>query len=185
MGVKTTRVSKRVLKTALEAFAEFRASRHAVEANAYAWIMQIGLKALSSPADDAGRLKLIRHLTKACCEDGYVSKNFVNALSNGPIWAEGWTAEESERMTKEVFGDWPMPKSWSRNITRSGDIPKPLDVRRSRFKVEDWHRVKELKKLEAQRQRQRRQMSEDEQEGEGVSEKERGVPVHVQQQKQR
>lgn len=152
MGVKTTRVSKRVLKTALEAFSEFRSSRHAVEQNAYAWIMQIGLKALSSPADDAGRQKLIRHLSKACCEDGYVSKNFVNALSNGPIWAEGWTAEESERMTKEVFGDWPMPKSWSRNIRRSGDIPKPIDTRRSRFRVEDWHRVKELKRLKAQQQ---------------------------------
>ena len=154
MGVRTTRVSKRVLKTALEAFAEYRSSRHAMEPNAYAWIMQIGLKALSSPADDASRWKLIRHLTKVCCEDGYVSRNFLNALSNGPIWAEGWTAEESERMTREVFGDWPMPKSWSRNVTRSGDLPKPIDVRRSRFKVEDWHRVKELKRLAAKAQQQ-------------------------------
>ena len=163
MGVKTTRVSKRVLKTALEAFAEFRSSRHAMEPNSYAWIMQIGLKALSSPADDAGRLKLIRHVTKACCEDGYVSKNFLNALSNGPIWAEGWTAEESERMTKEVFGDWPMPKSLSRNITRSGDLPTPIDIRRSRFKVEDWHRVKELKRLAKAQQQQQLPLEEEEQ----------------------
>lgn len=139
MSVKTTKVSKRVLKTALEAFTEFRSSRHVVEPNAYAWVMQIGLKALSSPADDEARARLTRHLSKTCCGDGYVSKNFVNALSNGPIWTEGWTAEESDRLTKEIFGEWPIPKSWSRNITRSGDIPTRKDFRRSRAGVEDWH----------------------------------------------
>jgi len=161
MRVKTTSVSKRVLKTALEAFTEFRSSRHAVEPNAYAWIMQIGLKALSSPADDVGRTKLIRHLSKACYKDGYVSKAFVNALSNGPVWAEGWTVEESGRMTKEIFGDWPLPKSWSRNITRHGDIPERKDIRRSRFKVEDWHLAKaKLKAQQQQQQQQQRQQEE-------------------------
>jgi len=157
LSVKTTKVSKRVLKTALEAFTEFRSSRHAVEPNAYAWIMQIGLKALSSPADDMARVRLIQHLSKACCEDGYVSKNFVNALSNGPIWVEGWTAEESEIMTKEIFGDWPMPKSWSRNISRSGDIPKRIDIRRSRTKSEDWHLAKQQMKARRQTRTSRRE----------------------------
>jgi len=139
MSIHTTRVSKKVFKTVLEAFTEFRASRHIIEPNAYAWVLQVGLKALSSPTDSGGRTKLIRHLSKACIDDGFVSKSFVAALSNGPIWTKGWTADESKKMTMEVFGDWPLPKSWSRNVKRAGDLPSRVDMRRTRVQPEDWH----------------------------------------------
>ena len=130
-----TRVSKSLFKTSLECFTELRASRFKMTPTAYVCVLEIGLKTLSSPADNSARSRFVRHLAKACKEDGFVSDRFVSSLSNGRVWAEGWTAKNSLELTKELFADcWPFPKTWSRNLNsrRSGELPTKKSLRRSR-----------------------------------------------------
>lgn len=127
-------VNEATLDIVVETYEKFQESRHPVDDKAYVWLLQAGLTAMSGPAYNSRRTEFIRIVTKSCCDNGLLSNGFVVALANSPVWNEGWTIEASNRLTKEHFGSWPLPLSWSRNIKNK---PRDIDTRRRRFQLED------------------------------------------------
>mmetsp|Transcript_13609 Transcript_13609/g.22184 ORF Transcript_13609/g.22184 Transcript_13609/m.22184 type:complete len:225 (-) Transcript_13609:1678-2352(-) len=104
----------------------------------YIWLLEIALKVSPSPNNDKRQAELVTKLFEQCCKDGFLSSKFVKKLSpfsQGPFYDGGWTAEDSERICKELFGDPPcFPSGWSRNLKRGQEQPpQPNDlVRNSR-----------------------------------------------------
>jgi len=125
------------LDAMLVTYEEFKASRHAVGSEACTWLLQTGLRALSAPKYNSKRTKFIRILTRDCCDQGLLSNSYVEALANSPIWIEGWTTEASERITGDLFGNWPLPLSWSRNILKKSLLPQEINVKRTYFRPEN------------------------------------------------
>lgn len=120
-----------VLSVGLQTFWAWRESRFGINSFAYAWLLEIGLKVLSSPKDNKKREDFIKNLTKHCCKDGLMSRKFVRELADGVVYDEGWTAEESKRMCDEVLGEPPFPFQWSRNLPQGQDHPpQPIDLER-------------------------------------------------------
>jgi hypothetical protein len=133
-----------VLDLAVDAFDELRRSHHQVEGLHYSRLLQVGLLALSRPENDNVRSEFVSQLFSDCCEDGRLSKPFLQALANGPVYRDGWTAAESARIVGELLGlspqrrdrrPWPLPPSWTRNVRQGGLLPDPHDVVRTRFEV--------------------------------------------------
>lgn len=136
-AAKAAEINENTLDIVVETYEKFQASRHTVDENAYTWLLQTGLRVMSAPHYDRRRIKFIRTLTRACCENGLISKSFVAALANSPTWKEGWTIEASDCLTKEYFGHWPLPLSWSRNIRNKSLLPREIDAKRRHFRIEE------------------------------------------------
>ena len=114
---------------AVDVFSDMQESYHQVGAMEYTRILQIGLLALSRAENNSARTNFMRRIVKKCAEAGLVSGPFVTVLSNGQVFKDGWTVEESERVVQELF-PWPFPASWSRNINDPKMLPKKRDLRR-------------------------------------------------------
>ena len=128
---KAHQIDHTILEVGLATLKKNKESRHHVDSLSYTRILQIGLGAMCAPEDNMKREKFLRDLVKDCCEDGLVSKGFVSALANSPMWSDGWTIEESEKYTMEFFGCWPIPNSWTRNIKNANLLPTPEDTQRT------------------------------------------------------
>ena len=110
----------------LATFSELRISRHHVDAASYGRLLGIGLRVLSAAEDDGRRGAFLEEIIARCKDDGLVSKKFILSLDGGPSGSGdarrfgrdggGWTAEESARVTRHYFGEWPLNKNWSRNV---------------------------------------------------------------------
>jgi pentatricopeptide repeat protein len=130
------------LALALDAFDELRRSHHQVEGAHYSRLLEVGLLSLSRPEDDRARSEFVSRLFADCCEAGHLTKPFVQALANGPVYRDGWTAEESARAVSDLVAPgrrgpppWPLPASWTRNVRQIGLLPEPRDAVRTRFDV--------------------------------------------------
>ncbi len=86
------------------------------------------MKVLSSQSDDERRQEFIKELFEQICIDGLLSSTFLNKLTNGPFYEEGWTKDESEWLCNELLGDPPFPTSWSRNLKDEKHRPSADDI---------------------------------------------------------
>lgn len=124
-----------ILDFSISILENYRASRHRVSFMAYVWLLQVGLNVLGTPEYDDTRCDFIHQLVKDCCEDGLLSKAFVRALANGPVYYDGWTRGESALLVEEFFPDWPLPWEWSRNLQDENNIPKRDDAKRTSTEI--------------------------------------------------
>lgn len=123
---------KDILNLASKTFQYLKESRHVVDPLAYSCLLQIVLQALSRPESDNARTEKVTQIVQDCCEDGLVSKGLVRALTNGPVYESGWTLSESEELTTTLFPDWPLPPSWTRNISNDAVLPTQSDFQRTK-----------------------------------------------------
>lgn len=96
----------------------------------YSMLLHLGLETLRRPDHDGARAQFITKLIEKCREDGLVSNYLVRALANSVALSEGWTVEESARLTYEHFPHWPLPYSWYRHVPPEYH-PSPNDTRRT------------------------------------------------------
>jgi hypothetical protein len=114
-----------ILELATNTLNDMRKSRHQVDYVSYSLLLQVGLEALSGPDEEEARSQFVETLFKDCCEDGLVSKLFVRALADSPVYETGWTLEACKELTNQLFDTWPLPYSWSRNLASPRYQAKP------------------------------------------------------------
>ena len=130
--------SIKILDTTMEVFDKLRASRHTLDCLHYSRLLQVGLVVLSKEESNPIRSSFIEHVVSDCKQAGLVSSPLLQALSNGPIYPSGWTAEESVRLIVELFPQWPLPPAWMRNVKPESMLPKESDRWRRAF-VHSYH----------------------------------------------
>mmetsp|Transcript_25785 Transcript_25785/g.39612 ORF Transcript_25785/g.39612 Transcript_25785/m.39612 type:complete len:300 (+) Transcript_25785:2-901(+) len=139
--LKTASVSVTVgdadlLDLAVTIFDKFRASRHHVDHLSYTWVLQTGLVALAEPHYNAIRSEFVTQLYQDCCENGLISNSFLRALANGPVFHQGWTIEESARLTRKLLAEVKPGPEVCRNVKIQQFMPSLSDTKRTRFRVE-------------------------------------------------
>eukprot|EP00547_Thalassionema_nitzschioides_P009758 CAMPEP_0194226636 /NCGR_PEP_ID=MMETSP0156-20130528/42258_1 /TAXON_ID=33649 /ORGANISM="Thalassionema nitzschioides, Strain L26-B" /LENGTH=573 /DNA_ID=CAMNT_0038959063 /DNA_START=151 /DNA_END=1872 /DNA_ORIENTATION=- len=118
----------------LKVFDYYRLSRHPLDVMSYVWLLELGLKAFSTQDHDHDRQEFVVDIVNDCCNDGFVSGAFVRKLSNSETYYEGWTIEESRDIVAELFSQWPLPASWSRNVITEQHV-KESDLKRKNFEI--------------------------------------------------
>lgn len=124
-----------VLDIAVETLDKLRASRHTVGCLHYSRLLQVGLFAMSRAEHKDVRTAFVTQIVDDCAEDGLISAPLLRAISNGPAYYDGWTVEESARVTETVFPDWPLPYSWTRNVKQQGHTPSRSDLKRTGYDI--------------------------------------------------
>jgi hypothetical protein len=124
-----------VLEVAMTTFDQLKQSHHVVDCLHYSRLLQTALLALSREEDNAQRSELVRDIVAECCEQGLVSRPLIRALANGQIYYDGWTIEESMRSLDDLFPEWPLPSSWTRNVRQRGLFPQRSDFTRRNFEI--------------------------------------------------
>lgn len=125
--------SPQVLDLAVEVFEKLKASRHIIECLHYSRLLQVGLLGLSKSKSSEVRNSFIEQVVSDCKEAGLVSSALLQALSNGPVFVDGWTLDESKRVVCNIFPQWPLPSSWIRNVKQEGLFPKEEDLCRTMY----------------------------------------------------
>jgi hypothetical protein len=125
--------SPQVLDITVDVFEKLRASRHMISCLHYSRLLQVGILALSKDQSNQVRTSFIEHVVTECKEAGLISSPFLQALGNGPIFADGWTVYESRRMVGDLFPQWPLPESWTRNVKQTDLLPQRIDLKRTIF----------------------------------------------------
>lgn len=128
-------LSPSILDLAIEVFDHLRESHHVVDSLHYSRLLQVGLLALSRSEHDETRGAFVKQLFRDCCNDGHVSRPLIQELADGRIYSDGWTADASAQMVEELFPDWPLPSSWTRNVRQEGLIPRRHHLRRRSYFV--------------------------------------------------
>ncbi len=111
-------------------FDKYRESPNPIDFNAYSLLLHVGLDTLNRPEHNDARTHFVTRLMESAREDGLVSSQLVRTLANSRVYAEGWTKEESARLTNELFHSWPIPHSWMRNVP-TAHHPDFRDTRRT------------------------------------------------------
>jgi len=111
------------LDIAVDTFDKLRESHHMLHCLHYSRLLQVGILALSRPENDGVRTAFLEQIYRDCCDDGLISEPFLRALANGPVFPDGWTVQESTRITAEMFPTWPLPASWTRNVKPHNLLP--------------------------------------------------------------
>ena len=117
-----------VSQLARDQFEKLRDSRHPLEPQHYARMVQITIYALSKESDNERRRIALYKFINDCKEDGLVSNRLLRALLDSPIYKTGWTIEESRYMMSECFPHFPFPVSWTRNVRQYKLIPVERDL---------------------------------------------------------
>jgi hypothetical protein len=125
--------SFQILDVTMEVFERLRSSRHTLDCLHFSRLLQVGLVVLSKEEANQVRISFLKHVITECKEAGLISSPMLQALSNGPIYPTGWTAEESVRMVTEHFPQWPLPPAWMRNVKPESMLPKESDRWRRSF----------------------------------------------------
>jgi len=127
-ATKCARRRRETLKLATETFEAMKHSRFQYDSYPYSLLLQIGLDALSGPKDDDERILFVENLLVDCSEDGLVSSTFLQAIMNSRTYATGWTKDAKQELIQRFFSEWPLPQSWSRNVSNPRSIPLPNHV---------------------------------------------------------
>ena len=85
-----------VLDLAIDVFEKLRGSHHMMECIDYTRLLQVVLLALSRPMNDKQRKYLVTKIIKEAQEYGFVDTPLLQALANGPVYSDGWTAKASQ-----------------------------------------------------------------------------------------
>jgi len=117
------RKRRETLTLATETFEAMKNSRFQYDSVPYCLLLQVGLDALSAPRDDDERTLFVENLLADCSEDGLVCGNFLQALIRSRTYSTGWTAQAREELMDQVFPQWPLPQSWSRNLSNPRLLP--------------------------------------------------------------
>lgn len=93
-----------------------RESRFGINALAYEWLLEIGLKVLQSPEMHKRREDFVHSLLKQCCTDGFLSSKFMDKINS--LEEEHLVEGEGEnKIFNKHIGKPPFPATWSRNIS--------------------------------------------------------------------
>ena len=125
--------SVQILDITMEVFEKLRNSRHNIDCLHYSRLLQIGLQVLSREEANQIRTSFIENVLTGSKEAGLVSSPLLYAISNGIIYPNGWTADESQRVIAEFFPQWPLPSAWTRNVKPEIMLPKESDRWRRDF----------------------------------------------------
>ena len=110
-----------VLALAQQIFDDFRQSRHTLNHNSYATLLQVGLRAHLGPDRCETRKEFVETIFEECCEDGLVSNIFVRTLVDD-------YSVECRDLVNRTLREWPHPASWSRNVRNSMNQCAPSDI---------------------------------------------------------
>ena len=132
-ATKCAKSSVQILDITMEVFERLQKSRHNIDCLHYSRLLYVGIHVLSREEANQVRASFMEHVLKGCKEAGLVSSPLLNALSNGPIYPTGWTADESQRVLAEFFPQWPIPAAWTRNVKPEHMLPKESDRWRRDF----------------------------------------------------
>jgi hypothetical protein len=132
---KCAKSSVKILDTTMEVFNKLKNSRHTIDCLHYSRLLQVGLQVLSKQDSSALRNSFIEHVLSDCKQAGLVSSPLLYAISNGPIYPNGWTVDESQRVLAENFPQWPLPAAWTRNVKPDNMLPKESDRWRRDFTI--------------------------------------------------
>lgn len=102
-----------------------------VTSQSYKLFLQIILKVLCNEKER--RDQMLEKILEMCFHDGLLSSDVISVLSNGTLYYPGWTKAESRAVTDKIFGDWPLPLAWSRNVKSK---PKRQDLVRTVYHME-------------------------------------------------
>ena len=123
-----------VLKLALMTMQDFRNSRHGANHVGYTTLLYVGINVYSGLNDVEKRKSFIAELLEECSDDGLVSGSFVRGIANSNVYHQGWTVKERAQLINELFGDWPLPLSWTRNVPEKF-LPVSADAERQSSKI--------------------------------------------------
>ena len=104
------------LKMSIDVLHKYKSSKHRLDSMSYVFIIKAGLKTLRQPENDDERTDFIHEVVDNCKDDGLLTRKFAKELVNGAIYNTGWTGEESERIVQDLFHEFPVPASWTRNV---------------------------------------------------------------------
>lgn len=93
-----------------------RESRFGVNALAYEWVLEIGLKVLSSPEKHDRREQFVMSLLKQVCKDGFLSPKFISMLRSLEAEERSFMKEGEEKMFNKYLAQPPFPATWNRNV---------------------------------------------------------------------
>ena len=128
---KCARRRRDTLKLATETFDAMKKSRFRYDSSPYCLLLQVGLEALSGPRDSQERTVFVENLLSDCGEDGLVNGTFLETIVNSRTYSTGWTEKAKQELIDQLFREWPLPKSWSRNVSNPERLPQPSHVERS------------------------------------------------------
>jgi hypothetical protein len=91
-----------------------RESRFGINSIAYEWLLEIGLKVLSSPNHER-RAVFVESLLNQVCKDGLLSSKFISMVRALEEEERLATEEGEEEVFDRYLGRPPFPFTWSRN----------------------------------------------------------------------
>jgi hypothetical protein len=107
--------SIRIYNVAVKAFHLLDCSHHSPDHFSYKYLLQAGIKVLSTQSDKSKLNNFLKVAIKRCCDNGQLSRGVLQVIS-------GFANILEETM------DWPPPKSCSRNISNPEFLPVHPDV---------------------------------------------------------
>eukprot|EP00816_Leptocylindrus_hargravesii_P011185 CAMPEP_0196824550 /NCGR_PEP_ID=MMETSP1362-20130617/92296_1 /TAXON_ID=163516 /ORGANISM="Leptocylindrus danicus, Strain CCMP1856" /LENGTH=613 /DNA_ID=CAMNT_0042204847 /DNA_START=288 /DNA_END=2129 /DNA_ORIENTATION=- len=114
-----------VLDVAFQTFRMLKSSRHEPDNITYKHFVRAIIKSCHVQKT---KKNLLHGIIKMCCEDGQLCQGIINFITHGPFEENGgWiSAQDAETLTVSLFGDWPVPKNWSRNLKIRDLAPNSL-----------------------------------------------------------
>lgn len=122
------------LRISIDVLHKYKTSRHRMDSMAYVFILKSGLKTLRHQENDNDRTEFIHDIINNCKDDGLLTRKFVRELVNGGIYHTGWTGEESKRIVRNNFQEFPIPGSWTRNVQEE-HAPNEFHFTRTNWEV--------------------------------------------------
>jgi hypothetical protein len=122
---KCSKSRPEVLHLATYTLNDLRKTRYELNFALFNVMLQIGLDALPGTDNDDERLSFVTRLIEDCCDEGLISNSFVRTLATS----------HCAELTKQYFSQWPLPLSWTRNITNQRYLPRPEDVIRTNTRI--------------------------------------------------
>eukprot|EP00814_Leptocylindrus_danicus_P013369 CAMPEP_0116004138 /NCGR_PEP_ID=MMETSP0321-20121206/434_1 /TAXON_ID=163516 /ORGANISM="Leptocylindrus danicus var. danicus, Strain B650" /LENGTH=400 /DNA_ID=CAMNT_0003472403 /DNA_START=1 /DNA_END=1205 /DNA_ORIENTATION=- len=110
-----------VLDVAFQTFSMLKSSRHEPDNITYKHFVRAIIKSCHVQKT---KKDLLRGIIKMCCEDGQLCQGIINFITRGHFEENGgWiSGQDAETLTVSLFGDWPVPKNWSRNLLKTRDL---------------------------------------------------------------
>ena len=101
-----------------------RQSRFGINALAYEWLLEIGLKVLCTPQNHKRREAFVTSLLQQCCKDGLLSIKFVSMIRSLEKEERTEGEEGEEEILNKYLQNPPFPATWNRNITDDNKTSK-------------------------------------------------------------
>lgn len=101
-----------------------RESRFGINALAYEWLLEIGLKVLCTPQNHKRREAFVKSLLEQCCKDGLLSTKFASMIRSLEKEERSATEEGEEEIFNKYLQNPPFPATWNRNITDNNKVLK-------------------------------------------------------------